>query len=502
MDPGDFAVRGGIIDIYPPGREEPVRLDFFGDALESIRTFDPQSQRTTGQLHQLSLHPANEVILNSEAVKGFRTRYAAAFTGVDIDDPLYEAVTNGRRYQGMEHWLPLFYERLETIFDYVGDVGHDARPSGRRRRDVAVRADRRLPPGPKRRADARQLRQHALQAAAAGCPLSFRRRLDERPGPPRRPRLQPVRRSGNAGPAGLQCRRARGTQLRARARALRHERLRGGARPYRRFAEIRQAGRHRSVDGGRGGAARDDLQGPRRPQHRARRKLGRDDGPSRLRDQRGRPRARIRFRDGRLRHHRRAGHPRRPPGAAKPEGEARRRFHLRAGEPVARRPRRPRRPRHRPIRRAADDRGAGRPPRLPVPAVCRRRPAVPAGREYRAPVALRLRGGGGRARQARRRGLAVAQGAPQEAGPRDRRGAHQDGGGTRAQARRRHHARRRRSTTSSAPASPTRRRTTSSPPFKPRWRISAAGGPWTGSSAATSGSARRKWRCGRPSSRR
>ena len=123
MDPGDFAVRGGIIDIYPPGREEPVRLDFFGDALESIRTFDPQSQRTTGQLHQLSLHPANEVILNSEAVKGFRTRYAAAFTGVDIDDPLYEAVTNGRRYQGMEHWLPLFYERLETIFDYVGDVG-------------------------------------------------------------------------------------------------------------------------------------------------------------------------------------------------------------------------------------------------------------------------------------------------------------------------------------------------------------------------------------------
>ncbi|HKQ94346.1 MAG TPA: transcription-repair coupling factor [Aestuariivirgaceae bacterium] len=122
MDPGDFAVRGGIIDIFPPGRDEPVRLDFFGDALESVRTFDPTSQRTTGQLHQLNLHPANEVILNDQAVARFRTKYAAAFNGVDIDDPLYEAVTSSRRYQGMEHWLPLFYESLETIFDYVGEV--------------------------------------------------------------------------------------------------------------------------------------------------------------------------------------------------------------------------------------------------------------------------------------------------------------------------------------------------------------------------------------------
>ena len=122
MDPGDFAVRGGIIDIYPPGAEEPVRLDFFGDALESIRTFDPQSQRTTGQLHELTLHPASELVHNAQAVARFRTRYAAAFGGVDIDDPLYEAVTAGRRYQGMEHWLPLFYDGLDTLFDYVGDA--------------------------------------------------------------------------------------------------------------------------------------------------------------------------------------------------------------------------------------------------------------------------------------------------------------------------------------------------------------------------------------------
>lgn len=120
VDPGDFALRGGIIDIFPPGVEEPLRLDFFGDTLESIRTFDPQSQRTTGQLHLLTLKPVSEAILNDQTVARFRTRYAAEFGGVDLEDPLYEAATASRRYQGMEHWLPLFYDRLETLFDYVG----------------------------------------------------------------------------------------------------------------------------------------------------------------------------------------------------------------------------------------------------------------------------------------------------------------------------------------------------------------------------------------------
>jgi transcription-repair coupling factor (superfamily II helicase) len=122
VDPGDFAVRGGIIDVFPPGVEEPLRLDFFGDSLESIRSFDPQSQRTTGQLKSLTLRPASEVILNDQTVARFRTSYAAQFDGVDLDDPLYEAVTTARRYQGMEHWLPLFYESLESLFDYVGDA--------------------------------------------------------------------------------------------------------------------------------------------------------------------------------------------------------------------------------------------------------------------------------------------------------------------------------------------------------------------------------------------
>ena len=123
VDPGDFAVRGGIVDLYPPGAEQPVRLDFFGDTLESIRTFDPDSQRTTGQLHRLTIDPANEVMLNEATIARFRTGYAAAFPGASLADPLYEAVSAGRRYPGMEHWLPLFYDdKLATIFDYLPDV--------------------------------------------------------------------------------------------------------------------------------------------------------------------------------------------------------------------------------------------------------------------------------------------------------------------------------------------------------------------------------------------
>ena len=119
VDPGDFAVRGGIVDFFPPGTSEPVRLDFFGDTLESIRSFDPETQRTTGTLHQLTLEPASEVLLNEATISSFRSRYAQAFGGVDLNDPLYESVTTGRRYQGMEHWLPLFHDKLVSLADYM-----------------------------------------------------------------------------------------------------------------------------------------------------------------------------------------------------------------------------------------------------------------------------------------------------------------------------------------------------------------------------------------------
>ncbi|RKE84755.1 transcription-repair coupling factor [Rhizobium sp. AG855] len=116
---GEFAVRGGILDVFVPGSEEPVRLDFFGDTLESIRSFDPASQRTIGQVRSLDLNPMSEVTLTPETISRFRKNYLSLFGAATRDDALYAAVSEGRRYAGMEHWLPLFHDRLETVFDYL-----------------------------------------------------------------------------------------------------------------------------------------------------------------------------------------------------------------------------------------------------------------------------------------------------------------------------------------------------------------------------------------------
>ena len=119
MEPGDFAVRGGIIDIFPPGDLGPVRLDLFGDILEGARRFDPATQLTTEKLSEIELAPVSEVILDEAAIKRFRQNYRIEFGAVRIDDPLYEAVSAGRKYQGVEHWLAFFHDRLETIFAYL-----------------------------------------------------------------------------------------------------------------------------------------------------------------------------------------------------------------------------------------------------------------------------------------------------------------------------------------------------------------------------------------------
>src|SRR5215468_563605 len=116
---GEYAVRGGIIDLFPPGVYDPVRLDFFGDTLEAIRTFDPETQRSTDQLRALNLVPVAEFQLTSETIRRFRTGYVQAFGAATPDDLLYEAVSEGRRYPGMEHWLPLFHDGLDTLFDYL-----------------------------------------------------------------------------------------------------------------------------------------------------------------------------------------------------------------------------------------------------------------------------------------------------------------------------------------------------------------------------------------------
>ncbi|MFC3692954.1 transcription-repair coupling factor [Chenggangzhangella methanolivorans] len=118
-DYGEYAIRGGIVDLFPAGHAEPIRLDFFGDTLESIRPFDPETQRSTGQLRALDLVPMSEVQLTSETIRRFRQAYTATFGVAGRDDQLYAAVSEGRRYPGMEHWMPLFHERLATIFDHL-----------------------------------------------------------------------------------------------------------------------------------------------------------------------------------------------------------------------------------------------------------------------------------------------------------------------------------------------------------------------------------------------
>ncbi len=119
---GEFAVRGGIVDLFPPGAEEPVRLDLFGDEIEAIRRFDPMSQRTTGTQDRFALKPMNELFLDEASINRFRVGYRQLFGAVTGDDPLYEAVTAGRRHAGVEHWLPLFHERMATLLDYVPDA--------------------------------------------------------------------------------------------------------------------------------------------------------------------------------------------------------------------------------------------------------------------------------------------------------------------------------------------------------------------------------------------
>jgi len=118
-EPGEYAVRGGILDLFAPGMDMPVRLDFFGDSLESIKTFDAQTQRSELPMRGLDLVPVAEFQLITETIRRFRTGYVKEFGVAGPDDLLYEAVSEGRRYSGMEHWLPLFHTQLETLFDYL-----------------------------------------------------------------------------------------------------------------------------------------------------------------------------------------------------------------------------------------------------------------------------------------------------------------------------------------------------------------------------------------------
>ncbi|WP_422370091.1 transcription-repair coupling factor [Hoeflea sp.] len=116
---GEYAVRGGILDVFVPGADEPVRLDFFGDTLESIRQFDAGSQRTTVPAREFALNAMSEVTLEPDTISRFRRNYLETFGAANRDDALYVAISEGRRYPGMEHWLPLFHDEMATVFDYI-----------------------------------------------------------------------------------------------------------------------------------------------------------------------------------------------------------------------------------------------------------------------------------------------------------------------------------------------------------------------------------------------
>ena len=119
MEPGEFAARGSLLDVFPAGSGQPARIDFFGDDVESIRLFDPMSQRTSAGMEALDILPFSEVPLDRAGRDRFRDGYRRTFGAVRDDDPLFEAVSGGVPYAGMEHWLPLFHDTMETLLDHV-----------------------------------------------------------------------------------------------------------------------------------------------------------------------------------------------------------------------------------------------------------------------------------------------------------------------------------------------------------------------------------------------
>ena len=119
MEPGEFAIRGGLIDLFPMGQTVPFRLDFFGDELETIRTFDPESQRSGPGIDRVELLPAREYPLNEESIQHFRQAFRAQFSGDPQQTVIYRDISQGLSPAGIEFYLPLFFGEMSTLFDYL-----------------------------------------------------------------------------------------------------------------------------------------------------------------------------------------------------------------------------------------------------------------------------------------------------------------------------------------------------------------------------------------------
>ena len=122
MEAGEYASRGGILDVFPAGEPEPVRLDLFGDVIETMKRFDTGTQRSGQAVPELVLRPVSEVPLDPASVSRFREGWRELFGPGATSDPLYQTVSDGRRHPGIEHWVPLFHERMETLADYLPGV--------------------------------------------------------------------------------------------------------------------------------------------------------------------------------------------------------------------------------------------------------------------------------------------------------------------------------------------------------------------------------------------
>ena len=120
VSPGEYAVRGGLIDLFPMGSPVPYRVDLFDDEVDSIRTFDPDSQRSLYPVPEVRLLPGREFPMDDEARAKFRSRWRELLEGDPTKSRIYKDMGNGVATAGIEYYLPLFFEETATVFDYVG----------------------------------------------------------------------------------------------------------------------------------------------------------------------------------------------------------------------------------------------------------------------------------------------------------------------------------------------------------------------------------------------
>ena len=123
MEHGEFAIRGSLLDLYPMGNEIPCRIDLLDEEIDSIKTFDPETQRSTGQQDAISILPAREFPFDEESIRLFRQRFRASFEGDPQASPLYRDVSNGIAPSGIEYYLPFFLQETATLFDYLPENG-------------------------------------------------------------------------------------------------------------------------------------------------------------------------------------------------------------------------------------------------------------------------------------------------------------------------------------------------------------------------------------------